>query len=441
MENDTFSSGSYPKEYIYSLPLICVTTNNDVTIWVRYDEKNKMGFQCDQSGSFLGDVYSNFDLTPIDTIEQEQDEDLNAKPDAIGDPEPFPPTTENEAVEQTDLHTSETPEKPPLSSVPPLDRDPDAPSKNPVIKEKRKASHAVIIGLLSLLLLINIFNTYMHYRPKPITVYSDMAHNNTPDESAVSNIHILTLNRNVYAGETITADSFSVSTVSNEEYRMLLSIGGVYLETDLPKLTDMKFRCFISSGASLKYSDVVASYLPQNPWEPVYEGYSTVTLPLSESENIDKCLPGSVVKVSVRTKRKTSTPSEDEATSTHPIGIEHNSSVVESTVIDTYDISSAIISDTFNSEKESLFVPYTIIADVPVLFQAEAITALYQDPSNLLPSQITIILPEDQAKLLSEMEKSIESVTITPMGADISDAAKQVTYTQMKQAMEALGGK
>ncbi len=233
-------------------------------------------------------------------------------------------------------------------------------------------------------------------------------------------VYVLKTNTPLYPGEILTQDMLTETQISDADYQMLSSLYGIYTSNDLEYILSMVVQNYIPAGKYLAFNDVKKTFDPINPWSTINE---TVNLPIStQKENINALLWGNEVRIEIEVKRQYTAPAntdntEEETTDTQPEGIEHNSSIVQSTVVDRYIIENARIVDMSDSGSNSLYEAYWKLALVPEIYKNAAIRNMYPTPEDLeklYPANIQLEVSKDQKTVLEHiLSEEYESMTIT----------------------------
>lgn len=232
-------------------------------------------------------------------------------------------------------------------------------------------------------------------------------------------IQVLVSSSAIIPGQTITSDLFLVHEIAETEYRNLSATNGLYIKKDLANLEGLVATKYIPAGKYLGYDDVGRSFGTVNPWDGETAGYTLIALPVSvTTENFTYLNWGNSIDltITVQTKQTNENMGNGEDTETTPDGLEHESSVVESMVIDTYKLTNVRIGDVQNVHGNSLYSRYYAIGSIPVAFQSDYLANLYQDPAKMLydtPAYIIVCLTEEQASLISGLPQEAMTVIVS----------------------------
>jgi len=115
-------------------------------------------------------------------------------------------------------------------------------------------------------------------------------------------------------------------------------------------------------------------------------------------------------------------------------GIEHNSSTIESMIVDTYVIRGASIIDILDAEQNSLFSRYHAFASVPAAYLEDVIAVELPaagDIECMIPVYIKIAVTAEQAAMIQSIGQSNMTVSVSNTSAIAETDLQSQTYPQL----------
>lgn len=247
----------------------------------------------------------------------------------------------------------------------------------------------------------------------------------------------LTAAETLLPGHCISAENFTLNAVTESELRLLSANGGIYTEGDMAALNGLYVKEYISQGEYISYDKIGLAYLPQNPWGEVETGKQLVYLPYTpDNKKNHFYIWGDCVNatVSVLTKQTAENPTESGGEGTPAIpGMEHQSSIVESMVTDTYIVQGVLVADIKDSNGQSLFTQYCSLATIPTALKKQTVINTVKDLSSTKPAYIGLIVTKEQAALLNGLDTSTMTVTMTSVGVRLTTAYQNEVYEQLSE--------
>lgn len=284
--------------------------------------------------------------------------------------------------------------------------------------------------------------------PANDTTAPDMPTNETLPVIDDMTIYALKCDYALYPGMILDESMISLVALTDTEYQMLSSLHGIYTNADINAILGLKVQQFIPTGKYLAYADLSKDFTPDNPWISV--STSKVMLPINVCvQDLEKLLWGNQIQLEIEVKSQHTAPtgtdnSEGETSPTSPNGIDHNSSVVQSTVIDHYVIDQAVIVDLCMNDGKSLYDQYWALALVPEIYQTAALEKLYpsdEKANQLLPLYIIVEVTQEQQNIiegiLASKYESID-VAIPAYTACCENERQIVTYEKLQVAIVAV---
>lgn len=270
----------------------------------------------------------------------------------------------------------------------------------------------------------------------------------TEPEITEATIYALKTTTTIYPGAILGADSFTKTAISDADYQILSSLYGVYTSADIEHIIGMTAQKYIPAGKYLAYNDISKTYTPDNPWASV--STLMVELPVNvTAKDLHKFLWGNEVRIELEVKSQHTTPagtegSENSTEPTTPEGVDHDSSVVQSTVIDRYVIEQAKIIELYDKTGDKLYERYWTLALVPEIYRMDAMRNLYptqEDAGLLLPIYIEVDVKKDQQEVLNKILTSqYESLTVTISSyvAYCENENQRNRYEELREVMVAV---
>lgn len=258
-------------------------------------------------------------------------------------------------------------------------------------------------------------------------------------------INVLSALNIMLPGHIISQSDFELVNVTETEYRALGAAGGVYTDENLASLEGLVIVNYVSSGKYLSYDDVGTTYNPLNPWAGAGDTIVSVPIQLSPSD-FSAYLWGNTVtlELEVQSKYTASVGGGNGEETTYPPGIDHNSSTVESTIIDRYIIKDAVITDVLGVDSSSLFIRYKALSSIPIVFLHDALAVEYADGSAILndiPHYINVGVSAEQGALLQQILNSdYQSMTIRVVSirTNIDSEVQSTTYAAIQEVEKAI---
>lgn len=491
MENNDSSRNNktnFSLDYIYSLPIRRISVNKgECNYLVRYDESEKIIFNIDKSGQYTGQYKCGVDLDATIQKSDSRSEDIGPE---INKQEP----TEQNATEaisnksinediETPSEPAEIPDSPESaehSTIPeqeetqatahPISPETNAENQSEVVGEfvqpqdttineirevkQRKPAGTPRRGIVYSLLLLQICLTIGSFLLTSSMIFNlkenisflnqhseePTVNETEPEENHASadTLMVLQLNKAKIPGEAISAEDFTMIPVNQASY--VVATEGYCTDTDLEKLDGLQYAVFKPAGAIMSFKDATLSYTPVNPWQNLPDGYTTVSLPITaQLEDLNNLQIGNYIKLVVTTQTKTSSPSETEPQdAASESGVEHDSSVLEAMVKDTYTFRNAIIVDLEN-ETSSLIPIYSALSEIPEILQEEILTDIGIDVlQTFIPVKIKIAVPSDHAELIDTLEKENMTIDIEKTGVNIGNEVQMTVRHKMDTLVQTM---
>lgn len=349
------------------------------------------------------------------------------------------------------------------SAEEPGDSPAEAPESGEKAPEKKKRSPITVVLLLSgivvcVVLLLSFAKAFLDISGEaghettagtadtapPITTAAPTVETTQPPETTepeAEQVFVLSCTDVLIPGDSIM-DKLEPVGISKTEYRQYSASGGLYTEEDLARIKDFVAVKYIPAGKYLTYDDVDMGYSPINPWELLGVGQKTVTLPVTvEADNLKSYLWGNQVDLEIEVRTKQVNPNTPGNQETQPDGLDHDSSIVESVIVDTYKVNGVQIVDVLDQYDRSLFNKYQAYAAIPAAFRAEYMAELYSDDVAIgadTPRYITICVSAEMESILGPIDKKTMTVTLKSARAAAESTLQSDSYAAMQGVAPAI---
>lgn len=304
-------------------------------------------------------------------------------------------------------------------------------------KRTRKKAFKLIFGALAVMFFLFFFlKIFM-----PGVSGGDPAQSGSaPEENGLNNIVVVQVTHDMIPGDVITAEDIQESTISAESYNEItLSDAKLYQWDRHDSLIDKYVVSYIPKGQYLTYNNIDTVYTPvPNPWVGDMNGYELVSIPVPEEVVGDEKLNyGAVVDLKI-TKRTVNEANlnADETTSTE--GIQHDSSVEQSYIIDTYSLQATIV-DLLDPQGNSLYDTFYSWLQIPAGEQGPYLKNKFlEDPDveeSIAPTYISIKVTADQAKELTDILSDDSEVVYSFTDNTDTDTEEKTNFAAQVRAL------
>lgn len=423
---------------------------------VRYDDSTETVYLIDEHGSYTGQ-WSHYKFE--DTAPQRNEDSLS--PDL------------EDGEETGDLAPAKELEED-ISEPEPQDARPEADPEATKKKKRFLGLIAAVVVICLAVLAMEVRGKIAEQQPEPSTeqmateeseVETETTEEPTEEETqeevpteasqeteqteAINYVHVLIAAEDLLPGDVLDDDSFSYMDLTEAEYQQLCVAGTVFTEDDVARLTGMECTSYVRAGQCIPQDGVANSYTAVNPWGRDSSRQSVIILPIDVSAaSLADVAWGQYVDLEVTVETRmaspniSTTPTEGEESSetveTTAPAVEHHTSVVESTIVDTYKLQAAAIVDLLDAEGNSLYEQFSVWCNIPAPFQSEVLSGYYASVEDLqadLPYYICIAIPAEQASILEAIETERMSVVASNPTPCIENDLQQSTYAQLQQVM------
>lgn len=480
------------KEFIEGLPVLTVKIGNEPKK-VRYDPINKMVYQLDDDENWSGKMGQyNLDalLSPGDDAAPTQEADAvpltnevetetDAPQQESANPQDLAPcdTEEYAPSANEDTIVADNPACPvgeldptiPISENPTPDANENSDIKAPINLGKAVIFGSILGGIIILVIIVCVLlfsgknkkipipsepvqqteqtdvsgatETYTVPETQPVTDPSEEvpAESEVQETAPAADVYVLCPSQALIPGQILTEDIITSVGISNSEYRQLTSSIGLYTEDNLSSIVGLVATKYIAAETFLTYDNLSNSYAPLNPWTAEQNTITTITLPVTPHwDNLVYFTWGNTVDLTITVETKQTNSNDTTETEDPPEGLEHESSVVESMVLDTYKLQGVRIIDVVNAQNQSLFPYYMSIASIPSGFQRNYLDGHYPDVTAFepaLPCFLTIEISKAQAEVLTKLDPSCMTITVTNPVAINSNILQNDTYNSIRNTL------
>lgn len=434
-------NGNPTPEYINNLPIRQISIGGIVQP-VRYDDEKKRIYLLDEEGNHTGSIGT------ADLSGSSQKQENKEMPESVMPA--FAPAEAEGSPEVTD------PPVPGDTEIPPPNMDEYEECTGRSWKQLLLVFGAAAAFIVIILLLSSLFSgknrntgavgdttasptiSQTEQTTVPIETTEATEQTEAPTEPEVK-ISVLVAGTTLLPGDSLDAADLTFMEISEEEYTMLSAMGGVYILGEEPILDGFVSNQYIPEGGYIWQDCAALTYSPANPWAGLENGYQTVRIPVVlQPQQLNSILCGTQVdiKIETQTRLTTDNPVSPEGDTADASGLQHDSSTVESMVIDTYIIPKALIVDTLNKRTDSVYADYCALATIPAPYRSVYLQKKYAsvaDLEELLPVYILIALPQQQAEFLNTLNTSNMTVTITGNAPKVDTMVQSERYEAVKE--------
>ena len=298
------------------------------------------------------------------------------------------------------------------------------------ILKRKKPLFAGVIGVLVIILLVVLviipaFSKPSNPGPATVTTTSPPA-TTSPDVltspvvtvAPIEEINVVQVVADLIPGDVITQKDIQCASISHETYNQISVIADIYKWEDSTDLVDKYINTYIPAGRYLSLDSVSSVYTPQpNPWVNEQGGMEYVSIPLTGNEPFGNTFNfGTIFDLSIQKKTVNETPNTPmEGESPEAVeGLEHQTSVQQSVLVDSYQMTNLIVCDILNSQGESIYGYYLSFVGIPVGKQPTYIQQALMNNDELegalMPAAIRVKMTTEQAAALGDL--TANNVTI-----------------------------
>ena len=244
------------------------------------------------------------------------------------------------------------------------------------------------------------------------------ASSSTQSSKSLNTIEVIQATQDLIPGDAITSENIQKATISAEAYNQIsLASVSLYQWSRSDSLIDAYAVSYIPKGQYLTYNNVNTVYSQKsNPWGNPGDGYKFISLPIQKSEDAQEVNYGSVVNLTIvkKTVKETGNTNTDDADKQEIAGLDHKTSVQQSSIVDTYLLSDVVVCDLLDSNKNSLYETLTAWMEIPAGEQPTYIKTRFQEDESLMkelePKFMQLRVTAEQAEAIGSLT---DDVTIT----------------------------
>ena len=171
--------------------------------------------------------------------------------------------------------------------------------------------------------------------------------------------------------------------------------------------------------------------LPSNPWIIDENIYTDIPIASDMLENGNLNF-GAIMDLKIEKESVTETKVNKQDSEETVPGMEHESSVQQSYIVDTYTLSDIVLCDLINAYGESLYNYYAKYLSIPVGERTDYIEMqLKNDPElkeRLTPVYITICVSKEQMNKLGDLSSDGVTITISFTGQNDDSPSEKKTF-------------
>lgn len=462
---------------IEKLPIKLVRIGNEIKR-VRYDAHNKILYRLNEDDTWDGS-FVRHDLGVLSDPCQDNSEDNATKQTECGEPAfKAPPTEDLREMPPLELSSEQAGEPATEEVVPEEIREvressvnetaqnsEEEPAEEKNVEEQTKKSRRkvslfpILCVALAAMIGVSLWGSVQDKLPKdtgPAASTEDTstgqvettapvteAPTQNDTQPAVSDgvyVQVMAPNITLIPGQELTAEMIDYIDIPEEDYQQLATATGIYTSEEITSLEGMVAQKYIPAGRYLTYDDIGRLYSPSNPWAPDLRNASTIILPINPAaETLYDFIWGNRIDITITVQTKqTNTNDAQSAEETAPNGVQHESSVVESMVVDTYKLQGVKIVDILNADQQSLFVRYSALSAIPNALQVDYLKTSYSDPAVFqldLPAYISISVTQAQADVIASLEAETMTITVSNAAAENTTDLQYDTFLEIQEVV------
>ena len=257
---------------------------------------------------------------------------------------------------------------------------------------------------------------------------------------SLNTIEVIQATQDLIPGDAITSENIQKATISAEAYNQIsLASVSLYQWSRSDSLIDAYAVSYIPKGQYLTYNNVNTVYSQKsNPWGKPGDGYKFISLPIQKSEDAQEVNYGSVVNLTIvkKTVKETGNTNTDDADKQEIAGLDHKTSVQQSSIVDTYLLSDVVVCDLLDSDKNSLYETLTAWMDIPAGEQPTYIKTRFQEDESLMkelePKYMQLRVTAEQAEALGSLTDDVTITIEVQNKSDTGNDAKKLYAAEAK---------
>ena len=266
------------------------------------------------------------------------------------------------------------------------------------------------------------------------------ASSSTQSSKSLNTIEVIQATQDLIPGDAITSENIQKATISAEAYNQIsLASVSLYQWSRSDSLIDAYAVSYIPKGQYLTYNNVNTVYSQKsNPWGNPGDGYKFISLPIQKSEDAQEVNYGSIVNLTIvkKTVKETGNTNTDDADKQEIAGLDHKTSVQQSSIVDTYLLSDVVVCDLLDSDKNSLYETLTSWMEIPAGEQPTYIKTRFQEDESLMkelePKYMQLRVTAEQAKALGSLTDDVTITIEVQNKSDTGNDAKKLYAAEAK---------
>ena len=266
------------------------------------------------------------------------------------------------------------------------------------------------------------------------------ASSSTQSSKSLNTIEVIQATQDLIPGDAITSENIQKATISAEAYNQIsLASVSLYQWNRSDSLIDAYAVSYIPKGQYLTYNNVNTVYSQKsNPWGNPGDGYKFISLPIQKSEDAQEVNYGSVVNLTIvkKTVKETGNTNTDDADKQEIAGLDHKTSVQQSSIVDTYLLSDVVVCDLLDSDKNSLYETLTSWMEIPAGEQPTYIKTRFQEDESLMkelePKYMQLRVTAEQAEALGSLTDDVTITIEVQNKSDTGNDAKKLYAAEAK---------
>ena len=314
------------------------------------------------------------------------------------------------------------------------------------------AAGAIILGCIVYFAVIPMLSKVNSKPPsenKPGTVQtSNESDKITPaPPSSKDEVQVVQAISDLIPGDIISEENIQPATISLELYNQMRLLTDLYKWEEKEHLINKYIGKYITSGGYLPIDGVSTIYaIPANPW--VNETYDTTYIEIPIGSNvIDSEILNFGAKfdlsIQKQTLSQTDNDRDDENEPESIEGLKHETSVQQSVVVDSYQLSNLIVCDMLNNSGESIYNLYVGFMNVPVGRQYDYICNTFANTPDLnekiTPSVIRVKVTTKQAEALGDLFSENTKISFSFIAdIDVTNTNKQLFAFEARELFKTI---
>ena len=306
---------------------------------------------------------------------------------------------------------------------------------------RKKLFFFIVAALVILLIAFVAVPKLIHnaVAPKEPAPASVQATEQTQTKKAIDMISVVQVNRDLVPGDKITENVIQEAKISAETYNQISLTGmQLYQWTRAEDLMEKDVLDFVPRGQYLTYDNIGIYHQNANPWINEQDGLVSVIVPIdftADAKTVTNINYGSVLDL-VISKQSVKESDDGASASAEPLegtaAVQHESTVEQSYVVDTYRIAGTAVCDILNGNKVSLYRTFTSWFGIPSGEQVTYIKNLFRSSKDiytqLTPAFIVIRMSEADAAVLGDLTGTDVTIQFSLTDNKLTDTEDRAIY-------------